>query len=294
MDLIGVLNAGVFSTRQQLKTRPNKILINLCLALIGIIAVFLAGIDSTGNQAACKTVGVLIHYFILSALLWMGIEAFNLYLLLVLVFSRDITHFILKCSLVGWGEQPVVLCDLLSYSWLLYVNRYSRCYSSCHSWTVHWQLRWYCIVRINKSDSEKLFHAWWLMSSLLLLQLSRHKSSISHCFGCTSCPHSIDQFHFLCSRREGDVSLSKTSLSDQKWRPSSSTESCVFRSCTDGSNVGVWLPHRVFRQSGVPISIRNFQHNSRFLHIYLLLSEEKRHANSMAGISTGRRTTFGE
>jgi hypothetical protein len=94
---------------QQLKTRPNKILINLCLALIGLLVVFLVGIDRTSNQPACKAVGAFIHYFTLSALLWMGIEAFNLYLLLVLVFSRNINYFILKCCLVGWGVPALII-----------------------------------------------------------------------------------------------------------------------------------------------------------------------------------------
>lgn len=54
---------------------------------------------------ACTSVAVLIHYTVISTLVWMGIEAFNLYRLLVRVFAMYEKHFLLKRVLAGWGKS---------------------------------------------------------------------------------------------------------------------------------------------------------------------------------------------
>ena len=50
---------------------------------------FVAGVDRTESYSGCILVAVLLHYLTLSSVSWMGVEAVNLYLLLVKVFNVD-------------------------------------------------------------------------------------------------------------------------------------------------------------------------------------------------------------
>ncbi|XP_076445246.1 uncharacterized protein LOC143283086 isoform X3 [Babylonia areolata] len=87
------------------RDNPSKILVNLCVALTLSNLVFVAGMQpyALDNLIGCKVVAVLLHFSLLSALCWMAVEAFYMYLALVLVFKTYFTNFILKCSLIGWG-----------------------------------------------------------------------------------------------------------------------------------------------------------------------------------------------
>lgn len=87
------------------RDNPSKILVNLCVALALSNLVFVAGMQpyALDNLVGCKIVAVLLHFSLLSALCWMAVEAFYMYLALVLVFKTYFTNFLLKCSLIGWG-----------------------------------------------------------------------------------------------------------------------------------------------------------------------------------------------
>lgn len=52
----------------------------------------------------CYFCSFVLQYFLLVFLLWTAIEAFHTYQQLVRVFGSDIPHFVLKASLVAWGE----------------------------------------------------------------------------------------------------------------------------------------------------------------------------------------------
>jgi len=58
-----------------------------------------------GMNELCVFIGVMIHYSLLSSFTWMAIEALHLYLLLIRVFNIYIRHYMVKLSLVGWGEH---------------------------------------------------------------------------------------------------------------------------------------------------------------------------------------------
>ncbi|OWF51985.1 G-protein coupled receptor 126 [Mizuhopecten yessoensis] len=92
-------------------SNPSKILINLCIALIAVNVIFILGQQAYAldNSAACKVVAVLLHYFLLSAMTWMAVEAFYMYLALVKIFNTYIRRFLIKCCLVGWGIPLVVV-----------------------------------------------------------------------------------------------------------------------------------------------------------------------------------------
>lgn len=64
----------------------------------------------------CKGLGLLLHWSLMATFLWMAVEGFHLYLLLVRVFNIYIKRYVLKLSLVAWGEGIVPSIHLiLSY-----------------------------------------------------------------------------------------------------------------------------------------------------------------------------------
>ena len=92
-------------TNRQLRSKDiSKFHIQLCMSLGGMLIVFVAGFDKTGNQAGCITVGVLIHYFTLVAWMWMGAEALLMFKKVVLVFGEVSFCFVLFVSLICWGK----------------------------------------------------------------------------------------------------------------------------------------------------------------------------------------------
>ncbi|XP_035660035.1 adhesion G protein-coupled receptor L3-like isoform X1 [Branchiostoma floridae] len=80
------------------------VLINLCVALLAILVTFLAGINQTASPIGCTVAAAFLHFFLLAALIWMAMEAVNIYLATVMVFDHYVTrNFIYKAAAVAWG-----------------------------------------------------------------------------------------------------------------------------------------------------------------------------------------------
>nr|XP_032629106.1 adhesion G-protein coupled receptor G4 [Chelonoidis abingdonii] len=94
---------------------PSKILLNLCTALLMLNLIFLVNswLSSFNNHGLCITVAVFLHYFLLAAFTWMGLESLHMYFALIKVFSIYIPNYILKCCIAGWGIPAVVVATLL-------------------------------------------------------------------------------------------------------------------------------------------------------------------------------------
>ena len=87
----------------------TKYHVQLSLALLLMLIVSLALVVlSAENIAAlyggCVTVSVLVHYFTLVAMMWMGAEALLMFQKLVLVFVQITTKYIIMVSVVCWGN----------------------------------------------------------------------------------------------------------------------------------------------------------------------------------------------
>ncbi|XP_065112378.1 uncharacterized protein adgrg4b [Paramisgurnus dabryanus] len=93
---------------------PSKILLNLCLALLGLNLIFLLNswISSFEIYGLCVAVAMTLHYFLLSSFTWMGLGAVNMYFALVKVFNVYVPSYILKFCLLGWGI-PLIICGLV-------------------------------------------------------------------------------------------------------------------------------------------------------------------------------------
>ena len=90
----------------------TKFHLQLALSLILMLIVFVAGITRTENRAGCITVGVLLHYLILVAWMWMAAEAVLLFQKLVIVFTKVSVKYLIIVSVICWGESyHRVCCD---------------------------------------------------------------------------------------------------------------------------------------------------------------------------------------
>ena len=57
----------------------------------------------------CIVVSILIHYFSLVSVMWMGAEALLMFQKLVIVFMRITKKFIIIISLICWCKLPIPL-----------------------------------------------------------------------------------------------------------------------------------------------------------------------------------------
>ena len=74
----------------------TKFHVQLAVSMMLMLIVFVASIDRTENRAGCITVGVLLHYLILVAWMWMAAEAVLLFQKLVIVFKN--IHYTIYCD----------------------------------------------------------------------------------------------------------------------------------------------------------------------------------------------------
>ena len=72
-----------------------------------MLLVFVVGIQKTSVKEGCVTVSVLIHYFTLASVMWMGAEAVLMFQKLVLVFVRFTIKYFVIVSLICWREYTL-------------------------------------------------------------------------------------------------------------------------------------------------------------------------------------------
>lgn len=97
---------------------------NLCLCLLAAEVIFLAGIGATHNRIGCGIVAGLLHYALLAAFMWMLLEGYQLYVMLVEVFESDKSR-VKWYYLFGYGVPLVIvsvsaMVDPFSYGTLNY------------------------------------------------------------------------------------------------------------------------------------------------------------------------------
>ncbi len=82
----------------------SKYHIQLSLAILCMLIVFAVGIERVDVYGGCVFVSILIHYFTLVAVMWMGAEALLMFQKLVIIFMTITTKFIVILSLVCWRK----------------------------------------------------------------------------------------------------------------------------------------------------------------------------------------------
>ncbi|XP_065911131.1 latrophilin-like protein LAT-2 [Dysidea avara] len=84
--------------------------LNLTIALLLALTVFVSGVETaTKHRAACTVVAALLHYFFTAVFTWMLCEGIILYILLVKVFNTGVGQRKLFFFTLGWGLPiPIV------------------------------------------------------------------------------------------------------------------------------------------------------------------------------------------
>ncbi|KAI8493085.1 hypothetical protein Bbelb_290890 [Branchiostoma belcheri] len=118
--LVLTLFSFIITRRDKRRTRTGHAknqrhaFINLCVALLAALVIFLTGINRTASPIGCKVVAALLHYFLLAALMWMAVEAVNLYRAVVQVFDSVSENFVIKAGAVAWAGL-ILLFNLLIF-----------------------------------------------------------------------------------------------------------------------------------------------------------------------------------
>lgn len=95
---------------------------SLCVALMLLLIVFIAGAARTENLVGCRIVAVLLHYFALATVMWMGVEGYNMYMSFVQVMATYQSKFMLKASAVAWGVPGVIVIITIASATSYYGN----------------------------------------------------------------------------------------------------------------------------------------------------------------------------
>ncbi|CAJ1099247.1 adhesion G-protein coupled receptor G6-like [Octopus vulgaris] len=93
----------------------SKVLVSLCSSLAVTYFIFLVGMQSyVQTMAGCKVVAGFLHYFLLTSLACMSVEAFHVFLSVVVVFKTCETSFMKKSSILAWGLPAVIVTITLA------------------------------------------------------------------------------------------------------------------------------------------------------------------------------------
>ncbi len=108
----------IYLSISKLRTgKSRQIFINFCVSLLMLYIVFLAGVDNArGSGGGCVFVGALLHYLTLTTMMWMAVEARNMYVSTVKVFPEETTRYMIKAGLLAWGSPLIVLIVTLAAS----------------------------------------------------------------------------------------------------------------------------------------------------------------------------------
>ena len=72
------------------------------MLIVSLILISLNSETASILHGGCITISVLVHYFALVAVMWMGAEALLMFRKVVIVFVRITTKYIIAVSLVCW------------------------------------------------------------------------------------------------------------------------------------------------------------------------------------------------
>lgn len=72
---------------------------------MSLVFVILSAENITALYGGCVTISVLVHYFALVAVMWMGAEALFMFQKLVLVFVHITTKYLIIVSTICWGRK---------------------------------------------------------------------------------------------------------------------------------------------------------------------------------------------
>ena len=102
-----VLCCALFRKLRQKDASKYHIQLSLAMLLMLIVSLALVSMsvqNVTDPYGGCVTVSILVHYFTLVAVMWMGAEALLMFQKLVIIFTRITTKFMVSISVVCWSK----------------------------------------------------------------------------------------------------------------------------------------------------------------------------------------------
>ncbi len=109
--------------------KSRQIFIHFCVSLLLLYIVFLAGVDNAkGTVGACTFVAALLHYLALTTMMWMAVEARNMFVSTVKVFPEDTPRYMLKACLIAWGSPLIVVIITLASATSYYGMKDKYCF----------------------------------------------------------------------------------------------------------------------------------------------------------------------
>ncbi|XP_067127042.1 adhesion G protein-coupled receptor E2-like isoform X2 [Centruroides vittatus] len=109
------------------RDHSGKILLNLCISMLLMNLSFLANSIPFFRKELCTISAIFIHYFVLTTLSWMCVEAINIYQLLIHVFASVETRFMLKRFIVAWGIPFIIVAITAGINVKYYKNPNEYC-----------------------------------------------------------------------------------------------------------------------------------------------------------------------
>ena len=90
------------------KTNPPKILLNLCIAYVLMLVVYIAGVPRTESRHGCQAVAFILQYFQTCVFTWCAVEGFASYRGIVRPMDTEIEKFIWKAIVFAWGKRQIL------------------------------------------------------------------------------------------------------------------------------------------------------------------------------------------
>ena len=75
------------------------------MLIVALVVVVFSAEKFVPTYGGCVAVSVLVHYFTLVAVMWMGAEALLMFQKLVIVFTQITTRYIIIVSITCWSES---------------------------------------------------------------------------------------------------------------------------------------------------------------------------------------------
>lgn len=82
----------------------NWFLLHLCFALMATLIIVLLAVEPSKADTKCTAAAVLLHYFLLSAFLWMLMEGLLLYTNIVRMAIGEAALTAAKACWIAWGK----------------------------------------------------------------------------------------------------------------------------------------------------------------------------------------------
>ncbi|XP_061225054.1 adhesion G-protein coupled receptor G1-like [Neopsephotus bourkii] len=159
-----------FRSKQRDQITSMHIHMNLLGAIFLLDVTFLMSeqLASSSSEAVCRAGGLFLHFSLLSCLTWMGIEGYNLYRLVIEVFSTYHNHFLLKICLVGWGLPFFCVMLIFLASWRNYGPFSIPIYESIVGKSTNATICWITSPLIHNVVNLGFFSLVFLFNSVML------------------------------------------------------------------------------------------------------------------------------